>query len=363
MNEATLWPLEPHTGAKHEILKRYLDRWFPIVGKKFKQLNYIDGFAGPGKYSTGEEGSPILAIKSALEHVNRGTLNPKVTVNFFFVEERRDHAKFLESELGKIKLPSQFKIKLMIGEFRANVSSILDEIEADILRITPTFAFVDPFGFKGLPMSIMAKLLSLPSSELLVNVMVDFVNRFIEHPNDNIKDHFPEMFGTEDVLQIPSLSGNRLDQILSMYRQQLEKFAEFVRRFDMHNRRDRKTYSLFFASNSPAGFLKIKEAMWKVDRHDGNLFSDKDPNPTNLFEAWGLEPLWDILNDKFAGQTVPMASLTKFVEVKTGYIRKQLTDILKQREDSGQIRVEILPNCKRHGQTFHDDKVQILFPT
>ena len=25
----TIWPLDPHTAAKHEILKLYLQRWFP----------------------------------------------------------------------------------------------------------------------------------------------------------------------------------------------------------------------------------------------------------------------------------------------------------------------------------------------
>ena len=26
----SLWEIEPHTKAKHEILKRYLDAWFPL---------------------------------------------------------------------------------------------------------------------------------------------------------------------------------------------------------------------------------------------------------------------------------------------------------------------------------------------
>jgi hypothetical protein len=30
----TLWEIEPHTKAKHEILQRYLGAWFPILGLK-----------------------------------------------------------------------------------------------------------------------------------------------------------------------------------------------------------------------------------------------------------------------------------------------------------------------------------------
>ncbi len=31
----------PHTAAKHLLLKRYLDRWFPILGKYNQRINYI----------------------------------------------------------------------------------------------------------------------------------------------------------------------------------------------------------------------------------------------------------------------------------------------------------------------------------
>jgi hypothetical protein len=35
----TIWKLEPHTGAKHRILGRYLDAWFPILGKFNRKPN------------------------------------------------------------------------------------------------------------------------------------------------------------------------------------------------------------------------------------------------------------------------------------------------------------------------------------
>ena len=57
----TVWALEPHTRAKHEILKRYLQAWMPILSRgNFPEIMYIDGFAGPGKYTGGEDGSRVL---------------------------------------------------------------------------------------------------------------------------------------------------------------------------------------------------------------------------------------------------------------------------------------------------------------
>jgi three-Cys-motif partner protein len=63
----TIWPLEPHTRAKHEILKRYLQAWMVILSQgRFPEILYIDGFAGPGQYEGGEAGSPIIALDTAL---------------------------------------------------------------------------------------------------------------------------------------------------------------------------------------------------------------------------------------------------------------------------------------------------------
>ena len=50
----TLWELDPHTTAKHEILRRYLGAWFPILNRHHGRIVYIDGFAGPGRYIGGE---------------------------------------------------------------------------------------------------------------------------------------------------------------------------------------------------------------------------------------------------------------------------------------------------------------------
>ena len=53
----TIWDLEPHTLVKHQILRHYLSAWFPILGSAHTRVDYIDGFCGPGRYKTGEDGS------------------------------------------------------------------------------------------------------------------------------------------------------------------------------------------------------------------------------------------------------------------------------------------------------------------
>jgi hypothetical protein len=165
------------------------------------------------------------------------------------------------------------------------------------------------------------------------------------------------------VLAIAQQTGNRLDHILRLYRRQLSQHAKFVGRFDMHGRKDQKTYSLFFATNAPKGFEKMKEAMWAVDKYTGSRFSDADPNPVYLFDSWGYERLWDDLREQYAGTSVPMADVENFVIEKTDYLPTHARKILTQREASGQITVDAMPNCNRRGRTFPRDKVRITFPS
>lgn len=55
---STTWELDPHTRAKHEILRRYLEAWTPILSiGGFPKIAYVDGFAGPGMYEGGQDGS------------------------------------------------------------------------------------------------------------------------------------------------------------------------------------------------------------------------------------------------------------------------------------------------------------------
>jgi three-Cys-motif partner protein len=65
--QTTVWEASAHTLAKIAILKNYLQAWFRILGttRKGETLLVIDGFAGPGRYSGGEEGSPIACLKTA----------------------------------------------------------------------------------------------------------------------------------------------------------------------------------------------------------------------------------------------------------------------------------------------------------
>ncbi len=356
-----LWELEKHTKAKHEILCRYLGAWFAILGSKFPGINYIDGFAGPGKYKGGEEGSPILALKIAASH---RVVSKFKEVSFTFVEKDKDRVDYLQKEVDNISIPipANFQIDIRDDEFESVLCEILDDLDKQEMVLAPTFAFIDPFGFSGLSYSLIERILANPRSEVFINFMADAVNRWVTDDGNKAQKRIIELFGTEEVVEIIKTSRNRIQSLKALYQSQLKKIAKFVRYFKMYNSKNRIIYVLFFAGNNRLGHIKMKKAFWKVDPSSGVKFSDAtNPDQPTLFdlnEDHSVE-LADVITNQFAGQTIACEDIRLFVEDETIYIKTHMDSALGYLEQESQISVEEFKRdgSKRRKNNFHDDVI------
>jgi three-Cys-motif partner protein len=63
---------------------------------------YIDGFSGPGRYTGGEPGSPLVALDVAINH--RQTLDGEIA--FWFMDERQDRIDHLAKNLPSGQYPN-----------------------------------------------------------------------------------------------------------------------------------------------------------------------------------------------------------------------------------------------------------------
>lgn len=348
----TLWEIEPHTKAKHEILRRYLGAWFPILGSKLPRIVYIDGFCGPGRYLGGEEGSPIIALKEALKQPVLATSE----VNFLFIDERADRITHLEKELSTLKIPKNFHVSPLVNEFENTITKILEDLQREGYQLAPTFAFIDPFGFMGAPFSLVERLLKNPRTEVFINIMIDFVNRFVEHPTPAAQQHIKGLLSVtdEEISKVVNSQDRKL-AFRQLYQERLHKHAKFVRFFEMYDDRNRLIYYLFFASNHPLGHKKMKEAFWRVDSQSGFKFSDRtDPNQPVLFE---LDPSVDLaktLKTQFSGTTQKSERVISFVEDETSYIETHAKKALIHLENEKEISIESIKSdgAKRRKGTF-----------
>lgn len=352
----TLWPLEPHTQAKHAILDAYLKAWFPILATGYPELLYVDGFCGPGRYQGGEKGSPIVAIEAAKSNDSR----IRSRLRFWFSDERKDRIESLTEELEKIDCPKNYDIQPCHGEFDKAFECELVRLEQSKV---PAFVFIDPFGFKGISFEFVSRILALESSEVFINIMIDSINRFVEHPNPDIQAHIVEAFGTDSCLYIARTGQSRFSELCRLYQSQLEKVARFVRFFEMLDRHGKPIYYLFFASNSRLGHVKMKEAFWRVDDQFGFRFSDADdPDQPVLFgneDAWLPVLKQDIVAKFENSEQVMVEEVRLYVEDNTAYLDRHMKHALKGLESEKTIRVM---DKKKNGETrragtFPDDVI------
>lgn len=349
----TIWEIEPHTIAKHKILEGYLKAWFPILSRYNEGINYIDGFAGPGKYVGGENGSPIIALEVAINHQAVNTKN----IYFVFIEEDIERAKFLDKEREGINTPDNFVVNVINGKFHQVITAILDDLDKENKLLFPAFIFIDPFGFSGIPANIVGRLLSLPKVEVLINFSVDSINRFIT--TDEGKKHITELFDVEGIDEIiNNHSQDRVRDLRDLYQLKLKTLARFVRYFEMRNADSRPIYYLFFASNSSLGHLKMKEAMWRVDKEGDFNFSDAtDPNQIIMFERNDFsEEVFNLLKEKFGVGKFDVEILREFVENETPFLAKHLGQALRYGEANSLIEIDEVKKdgTKRRKDTFPD---------
>ncbi len=324
----TVWNIEPHTTAKHRILEFYLQAWFSILSKYNQRINYIDGFAGPGRYSGGEEGSPLIALRVAKDH----SFPISCQLNFIFIEENADRAKNLELEMERMKLPSDFKVGVINDEFYRVIDGILTELNLSNHSLAPTFAFIDPFGFSGIPMSIIHRLLKIKKVEVFITFMKDSINRFVTDSNNNA--HIIELFGSKEIIDIIKKSHNRIPDLRKYYQAKLKEVSEFVRYFEMRDSTGRPIYDLFFATNNSLGHVKMKEAMWRFDDEGYFSFSDAtDPDQVVLFKRDIDKELFIFLDSICKTIVIEVGTLEEYIKNKTAFLSKHLKKALSYAEE------------------------------
>jgi hypothetical protein len=242
------------------------------------------------------------------------------------------------------------------------MTQILNAIEGGGKTLAPTFAFIDPFGFKGLPLALVARIVGHPSCECLVSLMYEDINRFIAHPDAAIQAHYDELFGTDEWRAIITLTDpeKRKDRIVSLYRAQLQKVGglSYVRTFEMVNEGNRTEYFLFYGTNSKRGLSKMKEVMWRADPVAGQAFSDRSVSDQGvLFEPEAdTTPLRRQLQTRFRGKgMIPIEEVSDFVLEVTAFSelihlkRKTLAPM----ENEGLLEARHPSRTRRRG-TFPD---------
>ncbi len=344
----TLWPIQPHTVAKHRILRNYQNAWLPIITTWNGRAVFVDGFAGPGRYVGGEDGSPIIALRIALEH----SRPIRAQVLFHFIEDRLDRYEHLKNVLEAEfpRLPPNLSYQVHHARFDETLTQVLDELDGQRRTLSPTFAFLDPFGYSDTPLGIVKRLVQNPKCEVLINFNYEELNRFLSLESQ--ASNFDRQFGStnwRDCVGIAD-SEQRRSCVHEAYKSSLENVADirYVRSFEMINETNRTDYFLFFGTNSYAGLKKMKQSMWRADPSGNFQFSDATWNP-NQPTLFSLGPDFSFLESVLPAALipegeVPVERVERFVVEETPFLDTHYKkNVLAPLERAGHLTVVSSP--------------------
>jgi three-Cys-motif partner protein len=186
-NLPTVWPAEPHTLAKHAILKEYLKAWMPILSRQSARVHapgrevlFVDGFAGPGRYSGGEPGSPVIALNAALEHKT----DFPAPIRFIFIEKDEARHLSLSNVLAPYFDSTRQSVQVRIdppvrGDCEHELGEILNRHEQKGTKFGPALVFLDQFGYSEVPMSLVKRVLHFSECEVFSYLDWAWMNRFM----------------------------------------------------------------------------------------------------------------------------------------------------------------------------------------
>lgn len=279
-----VWPAEPHTLAKHRLVCRYLQAWFPVLLQAgWPGVIYAEGFAGSGVYRDGEPGSPVIALEVFLRQ--RYLLDAGKFVNLVLVDQDRDRLQQLRHEMGLALArharpkPRTLRVAYRHGDCADELAPALEEVSG---LGHPVFAFLDSFGGPDVPFSLVETVARHRASEVLITFAPRFLTRFGEQ--DVHRSSGDRAFGGSHWQGVFSQPPDRKkDYLVTAYRKSLNKAGfGYVASFEMLDNTGHDL-QLVFATTSTKGLEKMKDAMWTVDPTSGVRYRDpRDPAQQEL---------------------------------------------------------------------------------
>src|SRR5262245_52733869 len=230
MTEQDLYTGREQTRVKHHILREYLVRFAHIVGTFADSITYVDCFSGPWKGRSEDLKDSSFAI--ALEELRkaRTTLAGKG-------RKLKIRCMFLEKQPGPYARLAEYARQVQDAEVRTRNDELAGSID-EILRFvkqggrgTFPFFFIDPTGWTGFEMNLIAPLLRQRPGEVLINFMTDYIRRFIDHPQQQTREQFAALFGAADVKdRIQALADplEREEALFRSYAENVQQTGQFT---------------------------------------------------------------------------------------------------------------------------------------
>lgn len=265
MSESELYRGREQTLVKHFILRKYLERFALIVGSFADSITYIDCFSGPWNVRSNDLKDSSFAI--ALEELRnaRHVLSERgkaLKIRCMFLEKASAPYARLEAFAAQV---NDAEVKTENQELAGSIDSILSFIKGGGRRTFP-FVFIDPTAWTGFEMSLTAPLLKQQPGEVLINFMTDYIRRFIDHPDQQTREQFVALLGSDKVRdELLALADpqDREDALFRAYAERVRQtggFSHTCVAIVLYPEIDRRYFHLIYATRNRRGVEVFKDA-------------------------------------------------------------------------------------------------------
>ncbi|MFE2490224.1 three-Cys-motif partner protein TcmP [Streptomyces mirabilis] len=322
LREQTVWKSDPHTQVKHLVYRHYLQCWMGKILQTFPEATIVDAFAGPGVYTDGPPGSPIVVAKTFLEHTAHRRFNK---LNLVCLEERPDRVEELRRQFAKLSPSPQLNISVqppgVFAEQQPRLSTLAHRGRAE----TPVLWLIDPFDLKSAPFSLIRQCLAGPRDEVLFTLFTNELHRFCQRENFD-KTMTPYFGGTHWQSAVPEQRGRR-EAFATAYQQGLKDQELFTGGFGIKVSNQNARYHLVLATHSEAGLKCWAPVTWKLDRYSGQGASAETAGALSLFDEASVVDRLDVALRNYAGTAQRWETLSSQA-ARLNHMDKHLRQVL-----------------------------------
>lgn len=353
---------ESHSAVKTAIVTKYFKAWARIMLPRSRHIAYVDLFCGPGIYSNGSPSTPVQvldflendAAAAAKTITVFNDVNPDFTSTLNIEIERREYGALAH---------------------RPVVTS-LDALEAlatarGLVVDMPALHFVDPWGYKGISLQLLASTLCEWGCECVLFFNYNRINPGLD--NELVTEHMEALFGRDRASglaqMLPTLDPDEREIAIieAISAALLEAGAAHVLPFRFVDANGSRTsHHLVFMTKHELGYRIMKDVMASASSGAEQGVPLLEYNPATvrqplLFEyARPLDELGDLLAAQFAGKSLTVMQIFIAHHVGRRYVLKNYKQALIQLEDQGRIKASP-PATERRAHTMADGVV-LSFP-
>lgn len=342
--------MEEHSAKKVELLQKYLDAYLSVIGHDnyTEEIHCYDMFCGEGQYPNGGIGSPIVFAnalrKSAAIHKSK-------RFSLVFNDKNSEKVKRVQALVGELgTIPSNLHIFESNKDFEEMVRWVIPRLEK--LRKEKALLFIDPYGYKDTPPSLIRELMKSGNAEVILFLPTQHMFRFSRNGTPESLQMYLEELQMGRQLPFGHTITDYLNFILDGFRAIMPEC--FVDSFSI--RKDAKTwFCLFFFTTNLKGAEKMLEAKWTMDQHQGRGWSYTHSGSELLFRLDAhINPLEKELENFLKEGAKTNAQLYEFV-IRNGYLPKHANEILRSFQKASRIHVS--PSSVKKGAFYLDYKL------